>query len=92
LKSCRFRRYGSEKAVTEGDRNQHIKLDKAPKSTNKFLRKFSKHTIWLLNGFVTFVGFFQLRGMPRSARQRHASAAYVYSLSHGEKAPVADAQ
>ena len=39
--------------VTEGDRNQRIKLDKAPMSANKFLRKFSKHSLWLLIGFVT---------------------------------------
>jgi polyferredoxin len=47
--------------VTEGDRNQRIKLDKAPMSGNKFLRKFAKHTLWLLIGFVTgmtFVGYF----------------------------------
>jgi hypothetical protein len=36
--------------VTEGDRNQRIKLDKAPMSGNKFLRKFAKHTLWLLIG------------------------------------------
>ena len=47
--------------VTEGDRNQRIKLDKAPMSANKFLRKFSKHSLWLLIGFatgLTFVGYF----------------------------------
>ena len=47
--------------VTEGDRNQRIKLDKAPMSANKFLRKFSKHSLWLLIGFatgITFVGYF----------------------------------
>jgi cytochrome c oxidase accessory protein FixG len=47
--------------VTEGDRNHRIKLDKAPMSANKFLRKFSKHTMWLLIGLVTgltFVGYF----------------------------------
>ncbi|WP_414914688.1 cytochrome c oxidase accessory protein CcoG [Pseudomonas sp. IT-P258] len=47
--------------VTEGDRNQRIKLDKAPMSANKLLRKLSKHTMWLLIGFVTgmtFVGYF----------------------------------
>ena len=47
--------------VTEGDRNQRIKLDKAPMSANKFLRKLSKHSLWLLIGFVTgmtFVGYF----------------------------------
>ena len=47
--------------VTEGDRNQRIKLDKAPMSANKFLRKAAKHALWLLIGFVTgltFVGYF----------------------------------
>jgi cytochrome c oxidase accessory protein FixG len=47
--------------VTEGDRNQRIKLDKAPMGANKFLHKFSKHTLWLLIGFVTcltFAGYF----------------------------------
>lgn len=47
--------------VTEGDRNQRIKLDKAPMSANKFLRKLAKHSLWLLIGFVTgmtFVGYF----------------------------------
>src|SRR5450830_1698925 len=49
--------------VTEGDRNQRIKLDKAPMGANKFLRKFAKHSLWLLIGFVTgmtFVGYFSL--------------------------------
>jgi polyferredoxin len=31
--------------VTEGDRNQRIKLDKAPMSGNKFLRKLAKHSL-----------------------------------------------
>lgn len=47
--------------VTEGDRNQRIKLDKAPMSANKFGRKFVKHSLWLLIGFLTgltFVGYF----------------------------------
>ena len=47
--------------VTEGDRNQRIKLDKAPMGANKLLRKFAKHSLWLLIGFatgVTFVGYF----------------------------------
>ncbi|WP_346840539.1 cytochrome c oxidase accessory protein CcoG [Metapseudomonas otitidis] len=47
--------------VTEGDRNQRMKLDKAPASANKFLRKSAKHSLWLLIGFVTgltFVGYF----------------------------------
>ncbi len=47
--------------ITEGDRNQRMKLDKAPMSVNKFLRKFAKHALWILIGFVTgltFVGYF----------------------------------
>jgi cytochrome c oxidase accessory protein FixG len=47
--------------VTEGDRNQRMKLDKAPMSANKFLRKAAKHSLWILIGLVTgltFVGYF----------------------------------
>ncbi|MBM7059439.1 cytochrome c oxidase accessory protein CcoG [Pseudomonas sp. UL073] len=47
--------------VTEGDRNQRMKLDKAPMTANKFLRKLAKHSLWILIGFatgLTFVGYF----------------------------------
>ncbi len=47
--------------VTEGDRNQRMKLDKAPMSGGKFIRKQGKHSIWLFVSFatgVTFVGYF----------------------------------
>ncbi|SDH82778.1 cytochrome c oxidase accessory protein CcoG [Pseudomonas panipatensis] len=47
--------------VTEGDRNQRMKLDKAPMSGQKFVRKLAKHSLWLLIGLVTgltFVGYF----------------------------------
>jgi len=47
--------------ITEGDRNQRMKLDKAPMSANKFLRKLAKHAIWLGVGIlvaITFVGYF----------------------------------
>lgn len=47
--------------VTEGDRNQRMKLDKAPMSANKFLRKTAKHLIWVAVGLITgitFVGYF----------------------------------
>ncbi|MCW2291876.1 cytochrome c oxidase accessory protein FixG [Pseudomonas sp. BIGb0408] len=47
--------------VTEGDRNQRMKLEKAPMSAGKFLRRFAKHGIWLgvsLITAVTFVGYF----------------------------------
>lgn len=47
--------------VTEGDRNQRMKLDKQPMSGNKLARKVAKHAIWLgvsLATAVTFVGYF----------------------------------
>ena len=47
--------------VTEGDRNQRMKLDKAPMSADKFLRKAAKHSIWLAVSLaigITFVGYF----------------------------------
>ncbi len=47
--------------VTEGDRNQRMKLDKAPMTAPKFLRKLAKHGIWVgvsLLTAITFVGYF----------------------------------
>jgi len=47
--------------ITEGDRNQRMKLDKAPMSAGKFGRKLAKHAIWLgvsLGIGITFVGYF----------------------------------
>ncbi|WP_282338346.1 MULTISPECIES: cytochrome c oxidase accessory protein CcoG [Pseudomonas] len=47
--------------VSEGDRNQRMKLDKAPMSANKFFRKLAKHSIWIgvsLITAITFVGYF----------------------------------
>ena len=47
--------------VTEGSRNQRIKLDKAPWSREKFLRKSAKHTMWMGFAFLTgltFIGYF----------------------------------
>ncbi|HSC83936.1 MAG TPA: cytochrome c oxidase accessory protein CcoG [Pseudomonas sp.] len=47
--------------VTEGDRNQRMKLDKQPMSAEKFLRKAAKHSMWIGIGLVTgltFVGYF----------------------------------
>ncbi|MGC3664054.1 4Fe-4S dicluster domain-containing protein, partial [Pseudomonas aeruginosa] len=58
----------SEK-VTEGDRNQRIKLDKAAMSGPKLLRKTATHSLWLLIGLLTgqadgwayfWVGYFTL--------------------------------
>ncbi|NQD93620.1 cytochrome c oxidase accessory protein CcoG [Pseudomonas sp. CrR25] len=47
--------------VTEGDRNQRMKLDKAPMNGQKALRKLAKHAIWVgvsLATALTFVGYF----------------------------------
>ena len=48
-------------AKVEGSRNQQIKLDKATMGSAKFVKKFTKHTIWVVlsifTGF-TFVGYF----------------------------------
>ena len=47
--------------VTEGDRLQRIKLDRAPLSLAKVLRKTAKHGLWLaiaLGTGLTFVGYF----------------------------------
>lgn len=46
---------------TEGSRNQRIKLDAAPWSLNKIIRKSLKHIMWLAVAFYTgftFVGYF----------------------------------
>ncbi|WP_434573311.1 cytochrome c oxidase accessory protein CcoG [Pseudomonas sp. Z3-8] len=47
--------------ITEGERNQRIKLQAAPWGVNKLLRRLAKHTLWLaislLTG-LTFVGYF----------------------------------
>lgn len=46
---------------TEGSRNQRIKLDKAPISVEKIIRKSLKHGGWLFVAFATgftFVGYF----------------------------------
>ncbi|HEY7773542.1 MAG TPA: cytochrome c oxidase accessory protein CcoG [Marinagarivorans sp.] len=45
----------------EGDRNKRIKLDQQPWSTEKVMRKSSKHVLWLLIAFITgatFIGYF----------------------------------
>ncbi|WP_043230899.1 cytochrome c oxidase accessory protein CcoG [Pseudomonas sp. CF161] len=47
--------------VTEGERNQRIKLQAAPWGPNKLARRAAKHTLWLgisvMTG-LTFVGYF----------------------------------
>lgn len=47
--------------VTEGDRHQRVRLDAAPWTANKVLRRGAKHGIWLgvsLITSLTFVGYF----------------------------------
>jgi len=47
--------------VTEGDRLQRIKLDAAPWSVGKLLRRSAKHALWLAISLATalaFVGYF----------------------------------
>ena len=47
--------------ITEGDRLQRIKLDAAPWSAAKLLRRAAKHTLWLAISLATalaFVGYF----------------------------------
>jgi cytochrome c oxidase accessory protein FixG len=48
-----------EKTV-EGERNQRLKLDAAPWTANKLLRRTAKHSLWLLVSLataLTFVGY-----------------------------------
>jgi len=47
--------------ITEGDRHQRIKLDAAPWSAGKLLRRTAKHLLWLAVSLATalsFVGYF----------------------------------
>jgi len=47
--------------LTEGDRNQRMRLDRSAWSTGKLGRKLAKHTLWLTVAAVvgtTFVGYF----------------------------------
>jgi cytochrome c oxidase accessory protein FixG len=46
---------------TEGTRNKRMKMDKAPMSLEKFLRRGTKHVLWLLLALatgLTFIGYF----------------------------------
>lgn len=47
--------------ITEGDRNQRMRLDKAEMSPARFFRKAFKHVLWLAIAMatgITFVGYF----------------------------------
>ena len=66
--------------VAEGTRGQRIKLDNAPMSANKLLRKSAKQLMWVSFALwtgVTFVGFFS------PIRQLFASA-FAWSLGPWE--------
>ena len=46
---------------TEGTRNKRMKMDKAPMGLEKFLRRGTKHVLWLLLALatgLTFIGYF----------------------------------
>jgi cytochrome c oxidase accessory protein FixG len=43
--------------ITEGDSYQRVKLDAAPWSINKLLRRSSKHLLWALAALATGIGF-----------------------------------
>ncbi|GMQ55043.1 cytochrome c oxidase accessory protein CcoG [Halopseudomonas aestusnigri] len=43
--------------VTEGERHQRIRLDAAPWSFNKLLRRGAKHGLWLAISLATAIGF-----------------------------------
>ncbi|WVM92093.1 cytochrome c oxidase accessory protein CcoG [Halopseudomonas pachastrellae] len=43
--------------VTEGERHQRIRLDAAPWSLNKLLRRSAKHGLWLAISLATAIGF-----------------------------------
>ncbi len=64
--------------VTEGDRNQRMKLDKQGFSGSKFLRKAAKHGLWILIGLatgLTFVGYFTpIRELLQDLVTGHADA------------------
>ncbi|HEY0893912.1 MAG TPA: cytochrome c oxidase accessory protein CcoG [Cellvibrio sp.] len=47
--------------ITEGDRNQRIKLNSAPASFSKIVKRSAKHSVWLAMSIATgiaFVGYF----------------------------------
>ncbi|TNF00788.1 MAG: cytochrome c oxidase accessory protein CcoG [Gammaproteobacteria bacterium] len=47
--------------VTEGDRGRRLKMDAAPNTLNKIVRRAAKHGLWVLVSLVTavtFVGYF----------------------------------
>ncbi|MFT0213405.1 cytochrome c oxidase accessory protein CcoG [Pseudomonas sp. F1_0610] len=68
--------------LTQGERNQRIKLQNAPWSVNKAIRVFAKHFLWLLVGLisaVTFVGYFTpIRELSVNLMQFQATALSVF--------------
>lgn len=44
-------------AFIEGDRNKRIRMDKAPMSWNKFIKRGAKHVVWLMISFLFALSF-----------------------------------
>jgi cytochrome c oxidase accessory protein FixG len=63
---------------TEGNRSQQIKLDRAPWTVNKILRKASKQILWMTFAVLTgstFVGFFSpIDGLAAELAAAHLSS------------------
>ncbi|QTN40824.1 cytochrome c oxidase accessory protein CcoG [Marinobacter salsuginis] len=68
--------------VAEGDRSKRIKLDAAPLSVKKLVRRGSKHGLWLLISLltaITFVGYFTpIRDLARDLFVLEASGWAVF--------------
>ena len=68
--------------VAEGDRSKRIKLDAAPLSVKKLVRRGSKHGLWLLISLltaITFVGYFSpIRDLARDLFVLEASGWAVF--------------
>ena len=71
-------------SLTEGKRNQRIKLDKQPLTAHKLIKKVIKHTLWLATALVTafaFVGYFTpVRQLPFDIVSGQASAWVMFWL------------
>src|SRR5690554_5296775 len=56
--------------VTEGERNVRIKLDAAPMSANKLLRRSAKHALWLAVSLATALTRSEERRVGKEGRSR----------------------
>lgn len=74
--------------ITEGDRNQRIKLDAAPLGLSKMVKRTSKHGLWLAMSIATgiaFVGYFipvrELTGNLLQLEWFSTSASWVFIVA-----------